>query len=109
MTAVPTTLAVEERTDVADADAFQSLVERLSRQSVTKHFDAYADVAWDDPEMRIDPTDPRWELTDSDPLGATDWYRSQPQEVRAEIGLYRIASNMKVGLQFESILKRGLL
>ena len=109
MTAVPTTLAVEERTDVADGDAFNPLVERLSRQSVTKHFDAYADVAWDDPEMQIDPTDPRWELTDSDPLGATEWYRSQPQAVRAEIGLYRIASNMKVGLQFESILKRGLL
>ena len=61
MTAVTTTLAVEERTDVADTDAFKSLVERLSRQSVTKHFDAYADVAWDDPEMQIDPTDPRWE------------------------------------------------
>ena len=109
MTAIPTTLADEERTDVADVDTFNALVERLSRQSVTKHFDAYADVAWDDAEMQIDPTDPRWELTDSDPLGATDWYRSQPQEVRAEIGLYRIASNMKVGLQFESILKRGLL
>jgi hypothetical protein len=109
MTADPTTLADEERTDVDDADTFNQLVERLSRQSVTKHFDAYADVAWDDAGMQIDPTDPRWELTDSDPLGATNWYRSQPQEVRAEIGLYRIASNMKVGLQFESILKRGLL
>ncbi|MEY2424153.1 MAG: hypothetical protein QOI95_4220 [Acidimicrobiaceae bacterium] len=109
MTAVPTTLADEERTDVADADTFNALIERLSRQSVTKHFDAYADVAWDAPEMQINPTDPRWELTDSDPLGATDWYRRQPQETRAEIGLYRIASNMKVGLQFESILKRGLL
>ena len=39
----------------------------------------------------------------------TEWYRSQPQEIRAEIGLSRIVSNMKVGLQFENVLKRGLL
>jgi hypothetical protein len=42
-------------------------------------------------------------------LGATDWYKAQPQGVRARIGLYGIVSAMKTGLQFESILKRGLL
>ncbi|MBV8691072.1 MAG: diiron oxygenase [Actinobacteria bacterium] len=116
MTATSTTpnatvVGDEERADVTtgDSGAWRHLVGRLNRQSTDKHFDAYADVAWDDPEMAIDIHDPRWEITDDDPLGRTEWYRSQPQEVRAEIGLMRIASNMKVGLQFESILQRGLL
>jgi hypothetical protein len=91
------------------AERFTELVERLSHQSVVKHFDAYADVAWDDPEYRIDPTDARWELESDQGLGATEWYRSQPADVRARIGLHSIAANMKAGLQFESILKRGLL
>ncbi|HZN15655.1 MAG TPA: diiron oxygenase [Acidimicrobiales bacterium] len=99
-----TTTAPEEL-----SDNWTELVGRLNRQSVDKHFDAYADVAWDDPEFAIDPADPRWELTDTDPLGATDWYKALPQATRAEIGLERIASNMKTGLQFESILQRGLL
>jgi hypothetical protein len=84
-------------------------VERLSHQSVVKHFDAYADVPWDDPDYQIDPADPRWELEPDTGLGATEWYRSQPPDVRARIGLHGIAANMKAGLQFESILKRGLL
>lgn len=95
----------EEQTD----DNYRTLVERLSRQSVEKHFDAYADVAWDAPEMRIDPTDPRWEVLADDPLGSTEWYRSLPQEERARIGLHRVATAMKTGAQFESVLKRGLL
>jgi hypothetical protein len=91
------------------ADRFTELVERLSHQSVVKHFDAYVDVPWDDPAYAIDPTDPRWELSDEHPLGATEWYRSLPSDVRARIGLHSIVANMKAGLQFESILKRGLL
>jgi hypothetical protein len=91
------------------ADRFTELVERLSHQSVVKHFDAYADVPWDDPAYAIDPTDPRWELSAQHPLGATEWYRSLPDDVRARIGLHSIVANMKAGLQFESILKRGLL
>src|SRR5437879_6702876 len=59
--------------------------------------------------MTSDREDPRWELTDDDPLGHTEWYKAQPQGVRARIGLHRIAASMKTGLQFESILKRGLL
>jgi hypothetical protein len=91
------------------ADRFTDLVQRLSHQSVVKHFDAYADVPWDDPAYQIDPADPRWELASDDGLGATQWYRDQPPDVRARIGLHLIAANMKAGLQFESILKRGLL
>jgi hypothetical protein len=94
--------------DVEDA-AYLKLLKRLSHQSVVKHFDAYADVDWDAPEMRIDHADPRWELDGEDMLGATAWYRAQPQPVRAALGLHMFASFMKIGLQFESVLKRGLL
>ena len=90
-------------------EAFVQLVRRLSRQSVDKHYDAYADIPWDDPAYAIDPDDPRWELLAGDPLGATEWYRSQPASVRSRIGLARVTSAMKIGLQFENILKRGLL
>jgi hypothetical protein len=94
--------------DAEDA-AYLKLLARLSHQSVVKHFDAYADVDWDAPEMRIDPSDPRWELDADEMLGATEWYRAQPQPVRAAIGLHMFASFMKIGLEFESVLKRGLL
>ncbi len=100
------TIVLEEE---QHADRFTELVERLSHQSVVKHFDAYADVAWDDPDYAIDVVDPRWELPPDRALGATEWYRSQPAEVRARMGLHGIVGNMKAGLQFESILKRGLL
>src|SRR3954469_22900868 len=105
-----TVLDTEQAADVRSGDAYQSLIDRLSQQSVVKHFDAYADVLWDDPEYRIDPEDPRWEMSDDDGgLGATEWYKAQPQGVRARMGLHGVVSAMKTGLQFESVLKRGLL
>lgn len=90
-------------------ETYPDLVRRLSYQSVVKHFDAYADIDWECPEFRVDPEDPRWELPADDVLGGTAWYRSQPPAVRARIGLHMVASFMKIGLQFESVLKRGLL
>lgn len=108
MTAVSETLPDEAET-TTDREAFRSLLGRLSHQSVVKHFDAYADVPWDEPGYEIDPTDPRWELPQSDGLGATAWYKGLPQGTRARIGLDRTAEMMKTGLQFESVLKRGLL
>jgi P-aminobenzoate N-oxygenase AurF len=88
-------------------DGFRAVVERLSRQSVDKHFDAYADVDWDAPEMAIDPADPRWQLVDFDPLAHTAWYRSQQPEVRARLGLQRVAVTMRTGWEFENLLQRG--
>ncbi|HVA73321.1 MAG TPA: diiron oxygenase, partial [Acidimicrobiales bacterium] len=106
MTVVPAELIDEE----AQAQSgWDGLLARLSNLSVTKHFDAYADVDWDGPEMRIDRHDPRWALDGNDPLGATDWYRDLPLETQASLGLDLVASKMKIGLQFESILKQGLL
>src|SRR5919198_5698015 len=88
-------------------ESYPELLARLSRQSVVKHFDAYADIDWDAPEFRIDPEDPRWEVFD-DGLASTAWYRAQPDGVRARIGLHMVATFMKIGVEFESVLKRGL-
>jgi len=90
-------------------DNFGALVDRLNRQSVTRHFEAYVDVPWDEEGFAIDPTDARWELAPSDPLGRTAWYQGLPQDTRARLGLESVASKMKIGLEFESVLKRGLL
>lgn len=102
--AVPDEERARTRTEPYDA-----LLGRLSHQSVVKHFDAYADIPWDDPAYRIDPDDPRWELSADDALGATAWYREQAPGVRSRIGLHMIATFMKIGLQFENVLQRGLL
>jgi P-aminobenzoate N-oxygenase AurF len=111
MSASTSSLAAHEPEDaaVADASAYRALIERLARQSVAKHYDAYLDIPWDDPAYAIDPADPRWELTDDDPLGATAWYRALPPPERARFGMELIASFAKIGSQFENVLQRGLL
>jgi hypothetical protein len=88
---------------------FASTVERLSKVSVDRHFDAYRDIAWDDPEMAIDPADPRFELWVDDPLKLTDWYARQSEEVRSAVALHRVATAMRIGWEFENVLQRGLL
>src|SRR5579859_3772657 len=104
------TVPEEERIGKAVRDdAYFDLVGRLSHQSVVKHFDAYADVEWNNPEFRIDHDDPRWELEADDVLGATDWYRLQPPGIRSRIGLRMLVNFMKIGVIFEYVLKRGLL
>jgi hypothetical protein len=90
-------------------ESFPQLVERLSRQSVSKHFEAYKDIDWDAPHNRIVDTDPRFILSTEDPLGSTAWYQSLDDETKARMGLHIVASFMKVGVQFENVLSRGLL
>jgi hypothetical protein len=96
-------------TDASTQERFDSIVRRLSRLSVEKHFDAYADIDWDDPALAIDPDDPRWELWGLDELSKTEWYRNQPPEVRSQIGLHRMAQALHTAWQFENILQVGLL
>jgi len=102
-------LPQEERAAVDADEAYRALLARLSHQSVVKHYDAYADVPWDDPAYAVDPDDVRFVLSEDDPLGATTWYRAQPEHVRARIGLHMLATFARIGWQFESVLKRGLL
>jgi hypothetical protein len=89
--------------------AYQKLLERLCAASVKRRFEAYRDIAWDDPDMQVDPDDSRWELSEDHPLGATDWYRSQPAGTRSRIGLNLSAGFCYTGRVFEGILSRGLL
>jgi hypothetical protein len=99
----------EPETEVPGEDVFSNTVTRLSRQSVDKHFDAYADVDWDAEEMTISPEDTRFSLWSFDPLAATEWYRTQPPAIQSRLGLHRIAAAMRVGWEFENVLQRGLL
>lgn len=115
MSTSPSSIAVvaelpnEERPEQRDDASYRSLIERLSRQSVAKHYDAYQDIPWDDPAYALVEADPRWELAADDPLGATAWYRALPQPERARFGMELIASFAKIGSQFENVLQRGLL
>jgi hypothetical protein len=95
--------------EAADRARFDALVARLSAQSVTKHYDAYADIPWDDPAFAVDPDDRRWVLPVFDGLGRTAWYQAQSPAVQSRIGLYRYAAAAKLGMEFENILTRGLL
>ena len=88
---------------------YQAMLRTLSEASVEHHFDAFVDIDWDAPENAIDPADPRWILPDVDPLGRTEWYRSLPRERQIEVGFYRQANVVKVGLQFEQVLIAGLM
>jgi hypothetical protein len=81
----------------------------LSEASVHQHFDAFLDIAWDDPAYAIDPRDERWILPEVDVLGSTDWYRGLPKDEQIRVGLYRQVNVTKVGLQFEQVLIAGLM
>lgn len=92
-----------------DAD-YRELLQTLSEGSVHVNFDPYEDIAWDSPELAIDPHDPAWALSpELDPLGATRWYQELPLERQIEIGQWRLANAVRVGAAFESMLIRGLM
>jgi hypothetical protein len=101
--------AVPEEEHPRSRENFPQLVERLSKQSVNKHYQAFRDIDWDAPANRIVPSDPRFQLSDEDPLGGTAWYRALGDDARARLGLHVVANFMKVGVQFENVLERGLL
>ena len=89
---------------------YESILRALSRASVERSFDAFADIPWDEPEFQVRPDDPRWVLpADVDPLGGHPWYLGLPLERQIEIGLWRQAQILKVGLQFENLLIRAIM
>ncbi|MFE0776063.1 diiron oxygenase [Streptomyces sp. NPDC058861] len=90
-------------------ESYYERLQTLSEASVHIHFDAFTDIDWDNPEFAIDPKDPRWVLPAADPLGGHPWYQAQPLEVRTKIGLWRYANIVKVGMQFENVLIRGVM
>ncbi|MFF5636866.1 diiron oxygenase [Streptomyces sp. NPDC012825] len=90
-------------------ESYHERLRTLSEASVHIHFDAFTDIDWDHPDFAVDPKDPRWVLPAADPLGGHPWYQEQPLEVRTKIGLWRYANIVKVGMQFENVLIRGVM
>ena len=74
-----------------------------------KHWEAYADIPWDDPEYAVDKTTPAGSFRRSTRSARPSGTGRSRTEVQAQIGLWRVATAMKIGLQFENLLKRGLL
>jgi hypothetical protein len=89
--------------------SFTRLVERLSAASVRRRWEAYRDIDWDDPALHMDGDDPRWRLPSWDPVGAAVWYLDQPHQAQSRLGLLRVVTLLKVGIEFEALLQRGLL
>ena len=89
---------------------YEQTLKDLSEASVRRNFDPYIDIEWDSPELAITPDDPRWVCDPRfDPIGRHPWYQAQPLAKQIEIGMWRQANVAKVGLQFESILIRGIM
>jgi hypothetical protein len=103
------TLDAEPDVELADDAAYVTMLGRLNKLSVEKHFDAYADIPWDEPDFAIDATDPRFRLPATDPIAATDWYRGLSVEQQSVVAAYRFAACMRIGWHFENLLQRGLL
>ncbi|GAC68665.1 AurF N-oxygenase family protein [Gordonia soli] len=101
---------VPEHDKSSDADDYHQVLDDLSAASVHRNFDPYIDIDWDAEHMAVRTDDPRWKLsTDVDPIGRHPWYQQLPEEKQIRIGMWRQANVAKVGLQFESILIRGLM
>ena len=95
--------------EVRDDVQYVEMLTTLSEGSVRRNFNPYTDIDWKSPEFSVTDNDPRWILPQTDPLGRHPWYLAQPQERQIAIGMWRQANVAKVGLQFESVLIRGLM
>jgi len=96
-------------TAVKDDATYRELLRTLSEGSVHTNFEAFVDIAWDDPAYAVVPDDDRWILPAEMPIGRHPWYASLPRERQIEIGMAYQAQLAKVGLQFESVLIRGVM
>src|SRR5689334_7648461 len=86
---------------LAGTESYPRLLARLSEMSVQKCFDPYQDIAWDAPEHRILPDDPRMCLPDDHPLAGSAWYRALSQEQRARFAIDWTAQLAKYAIGFE--------
>ena len=95
--------------EVRDDNAYVDMLTSLSEGSVRRNFNPYTDIDWDSPEFAVTGDDERWILPGTDVFGRHPWYQAQPVSQQIAIGQWRQANVAKVGLQFESILIRGLM
>lgn len=72
--------------DVLDDQPYVDMLTTLSEGSVRRNFNPYTDIDWDSPEFAVTPNDPRWVLTDTDPLGGTPGIRPSRWSVRSRSG-----------------------
>ena len=100
--------AVQQHVTQGRQEYYEAL-RTLSQASLDQHFEAFRDIAWDDPEMEVREEDERFVLTDADEIGRHPWYKALPRERQIEIGTYRYAQIAKVGRQFEQILIAGVM
>ncbi|MDY6996652.1 MAG: diiron oxygenase [Actinomycetota bacterium] len=99
-----------DNVDGAPGDPFADRVRALSAATARLRFDAYVDIDWDAPENAVDRQDERWQADpDSVPLAATEWYAEQPTERRIAMGRWLTANHLKVTIQFEMMLIRGVV
>ena len=90
--------------------AYVDKVESLSRARARLRFDPYVDIDWKAPENALAEHDPRWQLDPAMvPLATTDWYAAQPLKQRIDMGRWLTANMLKVTLQFEMMLIRGVV
>lgn len=88
---------------------YAHLLEQLNTMSVHKAHDPFSDIAWDAPENRIDPRDPRLQLPATHPLVGTRWYAGLSEDERTRFSVAWLAQTLKYGVGFEAVLNRGLL
>ena len=101
--------AVDDAERMAE-DSYADRVNALSQATTRLRFDPWVDIDWDAPENEVDRNDPRWQLDpDTDPLAATDWYAEQPLQRRIDMGRWIAANTLKVTIQFEQMLIRGVV
>ncbi len=91
------------------AEDYGQVLDDLSDASVHRNFDPYVDIDWDSPHLAVVPDDCRWIMSKHDPIGRHPWFAQQPVDEQIAMGMWRQANVAKVGLQFESILIRGLM
>jgi hypothetical protein len=102
-------MTIDEADNSRPTESFRRLLDRLSALSVERHSEAYRSIEWNDPAMAISPDDRRWVLPAWDPVGSSNWYRDQPVDRQAAIGLHRASCTMKVAVDFEAGLQQGLV
>jgi hypothetical protein len=104
---IDATVKVRPGHDKASDEAYRATLQQLSDASTHgPHFEAFKDIAWDAPRMRVDDST-TWVLPDIDPLAKTEWFRSLPAERQSEVARIRIAAMIKTGSQFEQLLLLG--
>lgn len=88
---------------------YPQLLSRLSAMSVSKAHDPFVDIAWDAPENRLEPDDPRLALAPDNPLACTRWYQELEPSRQVALSVTWLAQVLKYGIGFEAVLSRGLL